>query len=60
MAKGLLDASQIPFIAMGEITALVASADPQPKPWVEIQVPGDREAEARDALGALLQPEEST
>jgi len=59
MAKGLLEEAGIPFLALGEIATLVTGADPQPRPWVEIQVPHDCEATARDVLGPVLQPTES-
>jgi len=59
LAKGLLEAAEIPFIALGEITTLVAGADPMLHKWVEIQVPRDNEAQAKEALAALIQPEES-
>jgi hypothetical protein len=59
MAKGLLEEAEIPFIALGEIATLVAGVDPLLYKWVEIQVPRDCEAEARDVLGPVLQPAES-
>jgi Putative prokaryotic signal transducing protein len=59
MAKGLLEAEGIPFVALGEITTLVTDVDPLLHKRVEIQVPRDSEAEAREALGPVLQPAES-
>lgn len=58
MAKGLLECAQIPFLALGEITALVAGSDPLLHKWVEIQVPRDVEAEARDILAQILEAEQ--
>lgn len=59
MAKGLLESAEIPFLALGEITTLVTDVDPLLHKWVEIQVPGDYEAQARDVLATVLQPEEN-
>jgi hypothetical protein len=60
MAKGLLDEAGIPFFVLGQIATLVQDVDPFLKKWVKIQVPADREAEARELLEPLLQPEELT
>jgi hypothetical protein len=59
MAKGLLDDAEIPFFALGQIATLVTDVDPYLHKWVRIQVPRDREAEARELLQPLLQPEDS-
>jgi len=58
MAKGLLEESGIPFIALGEIAAITL-VEPLLHKWVEIQVPRDCEAEARDVLAPVLQPAKS-
>jgi hypothetical protein len=57
MAKGLLESAEVPFIALGEITALVTNVDPLLHKWIEIQVPRDCEVEARDVLAPIVQPE---
>jgi hypothetical protein len=59
MAKGLLESAEIPFVVWSEIATLVTDADPLLHKWVEIQVPRDREPEARQVLGPILEPEES-
>jgi hypothetical protein len=59
MAKGLLESASIPFIALGEITALVTNVDPLLHKWIAIQVPRDYEAEARDVLAQILEPEQT-
>ena len=56
-AKGLLDDTGIPYFVLGQITTLVQDVDPFLKKWVRIQVPRDREAEARQLLEQLLHPE---
>jgi len=53
LAKGLLETGEIPFIALGQI-----STEPAPHEWVEIQVPGNYEAEARDVLAQIIGPEQ--
>lgn len=57
LAKGLLDDSGIPYFVLGQITKLVTDVDPFLKKWVRIQVPRDRENEARELLEPLLHPE---
>lgn len=59
-AKGLLDDSGIPYFVLGQITTLVTDVDPFLKKWVRIQVPQDRETEARELLDPLLHPEAIT
>ena len=54
MAKGLLETAEIPFIALGQI-----SSEPAPHEWVEIQVPRDFEAEARNVLAQILESEQA-
>lgn len=53
MAKGLLEDAGIPFFVGGHM-----DAEPALYKAVEIQVPRNREAEARDLLAPLLQPED--
>jgi hypothetical protein len=59
MAKGLLEEAEIPFSVPGQITRLVNDIDPFLNKWARIQVPRDREAEARELLEPLLHPQES-
>jgi len=56
MAKGLLEEAGIPFFALGQITTLVSDVDGFLKKWIQLQVPRDREAEARALLETILQP----
>ena len=56
MAKGLLEDAGIPFFVLGQITRLVNDVDPFLHKWVRVQVPRDREAEARELLAELEQP----
>jgi len=60
LAKGLLDDAGIPYFVLGQITTLVTDVDPFLKKWVRIQVPQDRETEARELLEPLLHPEALT
>jgi hypothetical protein len=57
MAKGLLEDAEIPFYVLGQIATLVNEVDPFLMKWVRIQVPRDRESEARELLDQLNQPE---
>ena len=57
MAKGLLEEAEIPFFVLGQITKLVNEVNPFLNKWVSLQVPRDREAEARELLEPLLHPE---
>ena len=57
MAKGILEDAEIPFYVLGQIATLVNEVDPFLMKWVRIQVPRDREAEARELLEQLNQPE---
>ena len=60
MARGLLEDAGIPFFVLGQITRLVSDVDPFLKKWVRLQVPRDREAEARELVEPLLEPEAIT
>jgi hypothetical protein len=53
--QGLLEAEGIPFFILGEIATLVPNVDGFLKKWVRVQVPRDREAEARELLDGMLQ-----
>jgi hypothetical protein len=57
MAKGLLEEAGIPFFALGQITRLVNDVDPFLNKRIRVQVPRDREAEAKELLEPLLHPE---
>jgi hypothetical protein len=54
MAKGLLEEAGIPFFVLGQITTLVNEVDGFLRKWVRLQVPRDREAEARELLEGFL------
>ena len=56
MARGLLEDAGIPFYGIGQITTLVNDVDGLVRKWVRIQVPRDREAEARELLEQLSVP----
>ena len=57
LVKGLLEEAGIPFLILGQITTLVTDVDGFLKKWVRVQVPRDREAEARELLAELRQSE---
>jgi hypothetical protein len=57
MAKGMLEDAGIPFFVLGQIATLVQDVDPFLHKSVQIQVPRDRETEARELLEPILQPE---
>jgi hypothetical protein len=59
MAKGLLEEAAIPFFVLGQITTLVTDVDGFLHKWVRLQVPRDREAEAREILETVLHPDSS-
>jgi Putative prokaryotic signal transducing protein len=56
LAKGTLEDAGIPFFVLGQITTLVNDVDGFLRKWVRIQVPRDREAEARELLEEVMQP----
>jgi hypothetical protein len=57
MAKGLLEDAGIPFFVLGQITRLVSDVDGFLHKWVRLQVPRDREAEARELLEGMFEAE---
>jgi hypothetical protein len=59
MATGLLEDSKIPFFELGRIATLVQDVDPFLHKLIRLQVPRDRETEAREVLETLALPEES-
>lgn len=54
LAKGLLDEAGIPYFILGQITKLIQDVDPFLNKWVKVQVPADREAEARELLEGMF------
>jgi hypothetical protein len=59
LAKGLLEDAGIPFFVLGQIATLIQDVDPYLHKWVRVQVPRDREAEAREIMDQLLVAEAS-
>ena len=59
MAKGLLEEAGIPYFVLGQIATLVQDVDAFLHKWVRIQVPRDREAEARELLEGLMEADAS-
>jgi hypothetical protein len=59
MVKGMLEDAEIPFFLLGQIATLVQDIDPFLKKWIRVQVPRDREAEARELLASLLAPDDN-
>ena len=57
LVKGVLDDAGIPYFVLGQIATLVEQVDPFLRKWVRLQVPADREAEARELVEAVLQSE---
>lgn len=60
LAKGLLEEAQIPFFALGQIATLVNDIDPMLRKWVRLQVPLEREAEARELLDSVFKASTDT
>jgi hypothetical protein len=58
-AKGLLEEAGIPFFILGQIANLVSDVDGFLHKWVRVQVPRDRESEARELMEELLQADTS-
>ena len=56
-AKGLLEEAGIPYFILGQIATLIQDIDGLLHKWVRVQVPRDREAEARELLAELRQAE---
>jgi len=53
LAKGLLEDAGIPFYNLGQITTLINEVDGFLYKWVKLQVPRDREQEAREILDGM-------
>jgi len=58
-AKGLLEEAGIPFFILGQIATLIQDVDGFLHKWVRVQVPRDREAEARELVHEVLRAENS-
>ena len=58
-AKGLLEEAGIPFFILGQIATLIQDVDGFFHKWARVQVPRDREAEARELMEELLQADNS-
>ena len=56
MAKGLLEDAGIPLFVEGQIATLYQSVDGFLRKWLRLEVPRDRESEAREALDQILHP----
>jgi hypothetical protein len=56
LAKGLLEDSGMPYFVLGQIATLIQDVDPFMYKRVQVQVPSDREAEAREILEPVLHP----
>jgi len=56
LAKGLLEDSGMPYFVLGQIATLIQDVDPFMHKRVQVQVPSDREAEAREILEPVLHP----
>jgi hypothetical protein len=57
LTKGLLEDAGIPFFILGQIATLIQDVDGFLHKWVRVQVPRDREVEARELLEGWLQAE---
>jgi Putative prokaryotic signal transducing protein len=54
LAKGMLEEAGIPFYILGQIATLIQDVDGFLHKWVRVQVPRDREAEAREVLAEMV------
>jgi len=57
LTKGLLEDAGIPYYILGQIATLIQDVDGFLHKWVRIQVPRDREGEARQLLEDWRQAE---
>jgi hypothetical protein len=55
LIRGLLEDADIPFFVLGQIATLVQDVDPFLHKWIRVQVPRDREAEARELLESMAE-----
>ncbi len=56
MAQGLLEDAGIPSFVLGQVTTIVSDADAFLHKWLRLQIPQEREAEAREVLEPILNP----
>ena len=56
MARGLLEDAGIPLFVRGQIATLYQSVDGFLRKWLCLEVPRDRETEAREILEQILHP----
>ena len=56
MAKGLLEEAGIPLFVQGQIATLYQGLDGFLRKWLRLEVPRDRETDAREALEQILRP----
>jgi putative signal transducing protein len=56
IAESVLEDAGIPFFVLGQIATLMQDVDPFLHKRFRLQVPADREAEARELLEHLPQP----
>ena len=54
LAKGMLEEAGITFYILGQIATLIQDVDGFLHKWVRVQVPRDREAEAREILAEMV------
>jgi len=54
LAKGMLEDAGIPLYILGQIATLIQDVDGFLHKWVRVQVPRDREAEARELLAEMV------
>jgi hypothetical protein len=57
LAKSLLEGAEIPYFVLGQIATLVQSVDGFLHKWVGVQVPRDRETEARELMEGMIPAE---
>jgi hypothetical protein len=56
IARGLLEDAGIPIYVLGQIATLIQDVDGFLHKWVRLQVPRNREDEARDLMRQLMRP----
>jgi hypothetical protein len=56
LAKGLLEAAEIPVFIQGQFATMYQPVDGFLRKWVRLEVPEDRADEARELLEEVLKP----
>ena len=56
LVMGMLEEAGIPYYILGQIATLIQDVDGFLHKWVRVQVPRDREGEARELMEAIMQP----